>query len=107
MVDHCDLDITEEELGKKRSKGILYDMKSRRQFLKDQSHDVSFLYTPPHSSWMNQVEIWFSILGRGLINRGSFASKDELRSRMDAFIDNYNKTAHPFKWTYQGKTLQA
>ena len=57
---------------------------------------------------LNQIEIWFSILVRKLLKRGSFTSVDDLQSKVLAFIDYYNQTmAKPFKWTYQGKPLMA
>ena len=65
-------------------------------------------YTPKHTSWMNQIEIWFSILVRKVIRRGSFTSKADLKQRLEAFIDYFNRTmAKPFKWTYAGKPLHA
>jgi hypothetical protein len=65
-------------------------------------------HTPKHASWMNQVEIWLSILVRKVIKRGSFSSVKELKRKVLAFIDYYNRTmAKPFKWTYQGKALAA
>ncbi len=61
---------------------------------------------PKHSSWLNQIEIWFSILVRKLLKRGSFTSVEDLQAKVFAFIDYYNRTmAKPFKWTYQGKAL--
>ncbi|MGZ3627180.1 MAG: transposase, partial [Ktedonobacteraceae bacterium] len=69
-------------------------------------HKVVFHYTPNHSSWMNQIEIWLSILVRKLLRRGSFTSVQDLETKVLAFIDYYNCTmAKPFKWTYQGKAL--
>jgi hypothetical protein len=66
------------------------------------------VYTPKPTSWLNQVEIWFGILVRRLLTRGRFTSVDELRQRMLAFIDYFNKTmAKPFKWTYAGRPLAA
>jgi hypothetical protein len=57
---------------------------------------------------MNQVEIWLSILVRKVIRRGNFTSIMELKRKVLAFIDYYNRTmAKPFKWTYQGKALIA
>jgi putative transposase len=65
-----------------------------------------FHYTPKHSSWLNQIEIWFSILFRKLLKRSSFTSIDDLKTRLLAFIDYFNRTmAKPFKWTYKGKVL--
>ena len=81
-------------------------MPSRMQFLQDASHRICFSYTPKHSSWLNQVEIWFSILLRRLLKRASFTSVDDLRQRIWAFIAYFNQTmAKPFKWTYKGRPL--
>ncbi|HZG66921.1 MAG TPA: transposase, partial [Herpetosiphonaceae bacterium] len=69
---------------------------------------VVFHYTPKHSSWMNQMEIWLSILSRKVLRRGSFTSVEHLHERVLAFIEYYNRTmAKPFQWTYRGKALVA
>lgn len=97
--------IEENTPGKKGEYGILALMPRRAKFLSDPSHKVVFHYTPNHSSWMNQIEIWLSILVRKLLRRGSFKSVAELEAKVLAFIDSYNRTAKPFKWIYQGKAL--
>lgn len=96
------------DLGIKRKRGILENVPSRHAFLTDTSHRIRFVFTPKHCSWLNQVEIWFGILARKLINRGNFTSKDDLREKINRFVDYFNENlAKPYKWTYQGKAFSA
>lgn len=105
VAQACGLDA---ELGVKGKRGVLATMESRAAFLSDAAHRVRFVYTPKHCSWLNQVEIWFSILVRRLLKRASFSSIEDLQQRVLAFIAYFNAVmAKPFKWTYTGRQLKA
>jgi transposase len=72
--------------------------KPKRDLWLARHQNVHFHFTPTHASWLNQVEIWFSILARSTLDGASFTSVPQLRAAIDAFIEAYNATATPFRW---------
>ena len=103
VAEHDDI---KDDLGKKGTRGILRSRQTRATFLSDPSHTIVFHYTPKHASWMDQIEIWFSILVRKLLKRASFTSVADLSARVQAFSEYFNATmANPFRWTYGRKPL--
>lgn len=84
----------------------LKTQKARRAWLSETNKRIVFHYLPTHASWLNQVEIWFSILSKRFLKRSSFHSLQELKEKIMQFIRYYNmEFAHPYAWTYTGKPL--
>ncbi len=97
-----------EDLGVKGKSGVLNTRHTRAAFLANTTHRVRFVYTPKHSSWPNQVEIWFSVLSRRLLRRSSVKSSDELRRAIEKFIAYFNEVlAEPYRWTYRGRVCSS
>ena len=104
VAKECNIEL---ELDSKGNLKHIRSMASRRAFLQDGTHRIRFVYTPKHTSWLNQIELWFSILARKLLKRDSFASVEELHQRILEFIEYFNRAlAKPFKWTYKGRPLK-
>jgi transposase len=105
VARHCGLT---DKLGVKGKFGVLACKASRAAFLSRRDHRITFHFTPRHASWLNQIEIWFSILVRKLLRRGNFANRKQLRTRIEQFIAYFNATmAKPFRWTMTAKPLVA
>jgi transposase len=88
---------------------IHYDGRDERwsQFNQRHRKRFRFVYTPKHASWMNQVEIWFSILQRRILKYGDFATPEAQAQRILGFIGHWNeKECHPFRWTWRTDRLR-
>ncbi len=105
VAQRCQIQI---DLGIKERCGILQSMQSRAAFLSNPTHRIRFVYVPKHTSWLNQIEIWFSILARRLLKRANFTSVEHLRQRIFSFINYFNRTmAKPFNWKHTGEKCAA
>lgn len=96
--------IDQASLGQVKKHGVLKSMESRRAFLRDTSHRIRFVFTPKHSSWLNQIEIIFGVISRRVLRQGSFTSKLDLKEKLERFLGYFNTTfARPMNWTYTGR----
>jgi putative transposase len=77
--------------------------KVRSWFARKSRYHVHF--TPTYSSWLNQVEIWFGIITRKTIRRGSFRSTKELKEKIDQFVKSHNRDSKPFVWTATAESI--
>jgi len=100
VAQRCQMKI---DLGIKEKSGILQSMSTRAAFLSDSTHRIRFVYIPKHTSWLNQIECWFSILMRRFLKRSNFTSTNDLKQKILEFISYYNRSlAKPFLWKFQG-----
>jgi transposase len=91
------------DLGEKGKSGILQNQETRAEFLRNKEHKVVFYYTPKHSSWMNQVESWFSVISCKYLKRSSFKSKEALKEGILKFVEYFNETmGKAFEWKFRG-----
>jgi transposase len=97
VAEWCAVPLVEKDL----RRGV-----QRRAFLSDPSHKVVFHFTPKHGSWLNQVELFFSVLARQFLRRGDFTSAEQFIERLQRWLKRYNaQKAHPYRWTYTGEPL--
>jgi hypothetical protein len=79
-----------QNLGEKGKTGILKNMESRMSYLETTTHRIHFVYTPKHCSWLNSIEVWFSILTKHILRRGNFISIEDLKRKIEKYVGYYN-----------------
>jgi hypothetical protein len=116
MTDHLNTHISESlvqliakiinyqgDLGRKGKEGILQNMETRRTFLENEGHQIRFLFTPKHCSWLNPIENWFAKLQRQVLTHGNFTSIQGLNEKIEDYIVYYNQClVKTLKWKFKG-----
>lgn len=108
------LDFMQEVAAKYPDKDLYFIMDNFRthktkevmEWVEKQGGRIHFHFTPTHASWLNQIELWFSILARKFLKRNIFISVDDMVRKLMAYIEEYNQNAKPFRWTYAGEPLK-